>query len=98
MTPEGEIKREIDRVLSVTADSRPMWWFKPVQSGRGKRALDYIGCVNGKFFSIEAKREGETLTSFQRHTSCSILNAGGKVFSVSSQEGLNAFCNWLWAQ
>ena len=92
MTPEGKVKAMIDRLLDGREDT---WFFKPVQSGYGKRALDYIGCTLGHFWAIEAKREGKEPTPFQRITANSIWNAGGKVFKISNEEGVNAFSYWL---
>jgi hypothetical protein len=95
MTPEGRVKVWVDAMLASYAESMPMWWFKPVQSGMGKRALDYIVCVNGIFLAIEAKDEGKWLTPFQRQTARDIINSGGSVFIVSTIEGAAALGRWL---
>ena len=54
MTPEGKVKARIDRLLKSYGDD--LYLFKPVQSGFGTRTLDYLGCILGGFFAIEAKR------------------------------------------
>lgn len=92
MTPEGQIKAKIDAVLK---DRPGTWYFKPVQTGYGTRALDYIGCTYGYFWAIEAKRDSKDPTQFQRITILNMLRADGKVFKISGTEGLRAFTVWL---
>jgi len=67
----------------------------PVASPFGQPGLDYEGCINGLFFAIEAKAPGEWLTPRQRLTARSMLTGGGKVFIISSEEGLEAFKRWV---
>src|SRR5262245_28113125 len=93
MTPEGYVKREVDKVLALCG--KPTWWFKPVQSGYGKRALDYVGCLNGRFFAVETKAPGEKLTQFQRLTCLAMHQSGAAVFIVSTTEGVQAFARWV---
>jgi len=92
MTPEGTIKALIDTVLRDRAGT---WFFKPVQSGYGKKTLDYIGCTCGYFWAIEAKRPDKEPTPFQRITALNMIGAGGKVFKISSKEGVDAFTVWI---
>ena len=95
-TPEGTIKARIDMMLNdYRSIGVVMWWFKPVQYGMGKRALDYICCIAGRFVAIEAKRDGGTLRPLQRQTARDILVSGGKVFIISRSDGLQAFARWL---
>ena len=93
MTPEGEIKREVDRILDNCPV--PCWYFKPVQSGYGKRALDYIACIGGFFVAIETKAPGKEPTPYQRITSVDMLLAGGRVWCITSVEGVAAFRRWV---
>lgn len=95
MTPEGKVKQWIDTLLESFSTHRPLWWFKPVQSGYGKRALDYIGCCNGKFFGVEAKEPGKYPTPYQRITMREMYYSGAAVFSISTIEGVAAFGRWL---
>lgn len=96
MTPEGRVKLRIETILhEYQRNGVIMWWFKPVQSGYGTRALDYIACVRGRFVAIEAKRDGEVLRPIQRSVALNILNAGGKVFIVSRDDGMEALSRWL---
>lgn len=95
-TPEGMVKTRIDAMLlDYELIGVVMWWYKPVQNGMGKRALDYICCIAGLFVAIEAKRDGGVLRPYQRQTARDIVAAGGKVFIISSDDGLRAFARWL---
>ena len=82
-------------MLASFATHKPMWWYKPVQQGFGKLALDYVGCCNGRFFTIETKAEGEWLTPYQRMAARDVLAAGGAVFIISRLEGAAALGRWL---
>lgn len=92
MTPEGKIKTMVDLVLKTSAD---IWYFKPVQTGYGARALDYIGTHRGVFFAVETKAPGEKLTRFQKITAVNIVLAGGKVFIISHQDTVDVLRRWL---
>lgn len=97
-TPEGRIKKSISSYLStcqILYNSIALWDWMPVPSGYGKSGLDYILCINGLFVAIEAKAPGEWLTGRQRETALGILKGGGKVFVISSAEGLAAFDRWM---
>src|SRR4249920_1182321 len=95
-TPEGLVKKEIDKVLAKHV--LPKWLWKPVILSMGKPALDYICSIRGRFVAIEAKAPGEWLTPRQRATARDILLSGGKVFVVSSPEGLAALERFLEAE
>jgi hypothetical protein len=102
VTPEGRIKREVDRLLermqSVNLAAPDVWWFKPVQSGFGKRALDYVGCFKGRFFAIETKAPGEELTRFQKLTAFSMCMSGAAVWIISEIETIDRLEDWMWKQ
>jgi hypothetical protein len=67
----------------------------PVPSGFGKSGLDYNLCMWGLWVTIEAKAPNEWLTPRQRGTARKIYEAGGKVFIISSDEGLDSFKRWV---
>lgn len=95
MTPEGEIKKWVDTLLESFSTHTPLWWFKPVQHGLGRRALDYIGCCNGHFFAVETKAPGEDLTPFQHQTAKMMHDSGARVFIISSIPGIKALGKWM---
>lgn len=98
MTPEGRVKAVITNYLNTL--QRPnsgvvCYYRMPVPTGYGKPGLDYEGCINGRFFAIEAKAPGEWLTPRQRRTTIEILSGGGAVFCVSSSAGVQSFKRWV---
>lgn len=92
-TPEREVKRKI----TVFLDSLQRCYYRMhVPFGYGKKSIDYEGCINGRFFGIEAKSPDNDakVTPLQRDTLIAIVEAGGGAFIVSTDEGLNAFKRW----
>lgn len=84
VTPEGHIKRKIKLLL----DNYNLYRYMPVPSGFGGTTLDYLCCLRGAFFAIEAKAPGKEPTDRQRETIARIREAGGVVFVVDSDAGL----------
>lgn len=80
MTPEGKVKAKIKQLL----EKYNVYYFMPVQTGFGKRSLDFLGCVGGNFFAIEAKRPGEEPTRKQSVTIREMEKAGADVFVIDS--------------
>lgn len=94
-TPEGRVKQ---RVKDILCKYERMYYHMPVQTGYGKTSLDFIGCYNGLFFSIETKVEGKTPTPRQRQTIEEMQGARGAVFvitGVSDALGFLALVSWL---
>ena len=96
MTPEGRIKAAVDRVLYAYEGT--LWYFKPVQTGFGQRALDYLGVVKGHMFAIETKREGKMATMLQRQCARNIYLSGGTVWFISEAATVELFRKWLEAR
>ncbi len=78
MTPEGRVKKEVDKILK----KYNVWYFKPVSRGMGSHGIaDYIGCINGKFIAVETKaRDDQEPTALQKMQMERINNAGGVAF------------------
>lgn len=93
MTPEGKVKRDIDKVLDKYKPA--LWWHKPVQNGMGKPCLDYHCCYKGLYFAIEAKAPKKDLTARQSITRDDILAAGGTVLRVRNEAELQLLRDWL---
>lgn len=91
-TPEGKIKREIDRILD---DYLGVYVEKPVPSGYGKSGLDYSCCVDGHALYIEAKAPGEQPKPRQKLRMVEMLNAFASVFIISGPDGLKALDRYL---
>ena len=95
MTPEGKIKRKIRGVLDNYRNVSNIYTYMPVPGGFGAPSLDYLGCVNGMFFAIEAKRPGGKPTLRQLGTIQMLQSAGAAVFVISDDESLRVFERWL---
>lgn len=89
-TPEGKVKQKITALLRATPG---VWFDMPVPSGYGKSTLDYLGCLRGKFFAIEAKRPGGEPTERQRRMLAEIESAGGTTFVIDGD--LTGLVKWI---
>jgi hypothetical protein len=56
MTPEGKSKIKIKNEVKKGLDDKKIYYFCPVQTGYGKRTVDILCCIDGKFVAIEVKR------------------------------------------
>jgi hypothetical protein len=92
MTPEGKVKKKVTSLLTQYAD---LYYYMPVPGGFGKPSLDYIGCHRGQFFAIETKTAGKKLTLQQVETARQMRAAGGVVFEVIGDDGLEELARWL---
>lgn len=84
MTPEGKVKKAINKVLDKYKGK--VYKFMPVPGGFGPSSLDYILCVGGSFLAIEAKAPGKKPTPRQNAIIGAITRAGGTVFLIDSEE------------
>jgi Holliday junction resolvase len=61
-TPEKKVKDKVKAVL----DSEGVYYFMPPANGYGRAGIpDIIACVNGLFFAIETKANGNKPTALQ---------------------------------
>lgn len=81
-TPEGKIKSKVSSLLKATPG---LYYWMPVPSGFGDATLDYVGCYQGKFFSIETKAPGKKPTKRQEQTIATMERAGAKVFVIDGE-------------
>lgn len=76
-TPEGYEKADIDKYLK----SIGAYIVKPRSGGFGASgAPDFVCCWQGRFFSIEVKREKKKPTAIQDTRMADIRSAGGVAF------------------
>lgn len=94
MTPEGKRKKKINNLLD---SYRPaLYYHMPVPNGYGRSTIDYLGCVRGLFFGIEAKaRSNQGPTERQEGIIGDIRAAGGTVFVINDDISLGVFSEWL---
>lgn len=75
---EKYVKDQIKKLLKKYG----VYYHMPVQNGYGAPTLDFIGCYQGRFFGVEAKRPGKVPTARQELTMNAMREAGGAVFVV----------------
>jgi len=78
MTPEGRVKKEIKKVLDGFGED--VYYFMPSMNGFGKAGVpDYVCCVMGIFFAIEAKHDASVKgpTELQQQNIKDINLSGG---------------------
>ncbi len=83
MTPEGKVKKVIKESIAEYAKmlGEEVWYDMPVKCGMGSSGIpDFIGCVNGDVFFIEAKAAGKELTPLQEQHRARIKKAKGWYF------------------
>ena len=95
MTPEGRVKQAVNRVVEPYIERGYVYKFMPVQSGFGKKTLDYLLCVNGVFVAIETKAPGKKPTALQELCSREIARAGGTVFVIDNVNGVGKLREFL---
>lgn len=108
-TPEGRVKAVIDATLkryeyvdiprlgsSEQGRYKILWWYKPQANIYGRAGIpDFVGCISGHMFGVEAKAEGGVLTELQRRTILSIEAAGGTMFVIVGVGGVKVLDTWL---
>lgn len=61
-TPEKAVKDKVRAILSA----HEVYYFMPPANGYGRAGIpDFVACVNGKFFAIETKANGNKPTPLQ---------------------------------
>lgn len=91
-TPEGRVKAKVNRLLDKYAG---LYRHMPVPYGYGASTLDYLICFRGKFIAIETKAPGKKPTDRQRMIADKIRAAGGDVFVIDGEEGLEQLAHHL---
>lgn len=86
MTPEGKVKEAIKRYC----DAKGYYYFMPVQTGRGRKAVDFFICARGMFMAVEAKASrDEKPTALQVHILQQVKAAGGAAYLAYLDEAEN---------
>ena len=92
MTPEGRVKERVKKLLKDNG----AYYHMPVQNGMGAPTLDFVGCINGKFFAIETKAGTARMTPRQALTAKAMSDAGAAVFEVNERESsIHTLRTWL---
>lgn len=94
MTPEGKVKKELVSKLG-TLSVKPYMFF-PATGGYGRNGVpDIVGCLRGRFFSIEVKAAGKYPTLLQERELDRIELAGGLAFMCVGAEDIPRVLNAL---
>ena len=81
MKNEGDVKKRVKDLLKVTPNC---WWFMPPANGFGRSGIpDFVGHVNGRFFSVETKFGKGKLTANQERETRAIEDTNGMVWVVN---------------
>jgi hypothetical protein len=91
-TPESAVKNKVKRLLD---QYKPMYTHWPVPYGMGEPTLDCIACLQGFFFAIETKAPGKKPTPRQEVIITRIQAAGGRVFVIDGDAGIENLRAWL---
>jgi hypothetical protein len=86
-TPEGMVLKEITSWL----DSRNAYYFRPVQSGLGRRGVDLYVCWGGLFLAVEVKRPGGRAKKFQERILDEVRACRGLAVCVDSLKALQEY-------
>lgn len=84
---EAAVKTAIKRALVDNG----MYYFMPPGAGYGRAGIpDFVGCVHGVFFAIEAKGEGGKTTALQEREMQFIRDAGGIARVITHKDDIPA--------
>lgn len=83
-TPEGKRKDAVKAWLKEIG----AYYFMAVQTGYGKKTLDFLCCYKGRFFAIETKGVDRDFKPHQALLAEEIGAAGGVAFLVLDDESL----------
>jgi hypothetical protein len=91
-TPESYEKKKIDKYLRGIG----AYFVATTTFGFGHSGTsDRIGCVMGRFFAIEVKREGAKPTKLQEHRIEEVQKAGGFACYGTAEKVIREFDGWL---
>lgn len=80
---EADVKRRIKEILD---DMDNCWYYMPVQTGYGVKGIpDFVGCVAGSFFSLEAKYGKNKESAWQVKQGKAIKLAGGTYLVINEK-------------
>lgn len=91
-TPEGKVKNKVKQILK----KHGVWYYMPVAGPFSSHGVpDFVGCYNGKFFSVETKAPGkiDNLTDNQRRVINEIREHGGIALVIDDPAKLEEYFN-----
>jgi hypothetical protein len=92
-TPEGRVKKKVKKLLDKYQGR--IYVYMPVPAGYGAPTLDFLCILHGVGFAIETKEPKAKPTPRQEWTIEQIEAAGGTVFVIAGEVGLDRLEGWL---
>jgi hypothetical protein len=92
-TPESSVKSDIKDFLDAKGED--IYYHMSVQSGYGRRTVDFLICYKGMFIAIEAKRLGGYGAKFQVDLCEEIRDAHGHALIADNVEQVKALFNYI---
>jgi len=90
-TPEAKVK---DKIKAILKEHR-VYYAMPIGTGYGNAGVpDFLCCVDGRFFAIEAKANGGKTTALQDKNLRDIEIAGG-VTCILNEDNISVLGNYL---
>lgn len=90
-TPEGKVKAKIKALFK----EHGVWFYMPVSRGFGMHGVpDFLCCVDGKFFAVEAKAGNAKPTGLQTMQMEAAQRAGARVF-ITNEANFHELEGWL---
>jgi hypothetical protein len=86
-TPEGDVKAGIKKFL----DRAGAYYHMSVQTGYGRRTVDFLVCWRGQFLAVEAKRAGGAARRYQDIILQQVRDSGGLAVCVDDVDELRVF-------
>ena len=95
MTPEGQVKRRVDRMLNESG----VWWFSPQSGPYGRSGIpDRLACVRGHLVAIEVKADAsKSPTRLQTLCMERMRASGAAVFVVYDDVTLNVVREYIYS-
>jgi hypothetical protein len=79
-TPESKVKEKIKKILKANS----IWYYMPVSMGMGQHGIpDFLCCLNGRLFTIEAKAGTNKPTALQEIQMSRLREAGAHTFVIN---------------
>ena len=90
-TPEGKVKAEVKKYLKEIG----AYYFMPVQTGYGRRGVDFYICYKGQFLALETKAGKAEPSPSQRKVLEDVEHCGGLSLCINNVEGLERCIEWI---
>jgi hypothetical protein len=85
------LEKTIKKAVKKRLEELGAYQYWPVPTGLSKATLDILVCYKGKFYAIETKAPGASLTMRQKFTSEEMQLAGAKVLVIDNLEVARTF-------